>query len=73
MKDFLRAKRIELKLTQAELAEKVGVDRSMISKLESGGGCSLDLALKLSRALGVSMDELLSSNNNETSATRDSA
>ena len=34
MKDFLKLKRIELKLTQAELAEKANVDRSMISKLE---------------------------------------
>lgn len=34
MKDFLKLKRIELKLTQAELAEKANVDRSMISKLD---------------------------------------
>lgn len=34
MKDFLKLKRIELKLTQAELAEKANVDRSMIFKLE---------------------------------------
>jgi transcriptional regulator with XRE-family HTH domain len=34
VKDFLKLKRIELKLTQAELAEKANVDRSMISKLE---------------------------------------
>ena len=73
MKDFLKLKRIELKLTQAELAEKVNVDRSMISKLESGGGCSLDLAIKLSKALDVSLDELLASKSDETSATRDTA
>lgn len=43
--------------TQKELAEKVGVDTSSISKYETGvAEPSYDVLMKLSRVLGVSID-----------------
>jgi putative transcriptional regulator len=57
LRDF-RAKR---NLTQAELAEQVGVSRKTINTVENGVFTpSTTLALKLARALGVSVERIFS-------------
>jgi putative transcriptional regulator len=71
MNERLRNRRKELNLTQAQLAEIVGVDRSMISKIESGGRCSINVGLRIARALGTTLDELFGTD--ETSATKETA
>jgi putative transcriptional regulator len=55
----LKAARIEAGLTQAELAEKVGVTRKTINTVENGVFVpSTTLALKLARALGLRVEAL---------------
>lgn len=48
--------RKELNITQAELAKKVGTQKSNISRLESGNyNPSLDFLIKVSEALGKNL------------------
>lgn len=55
----LRDKRAELGLTQAELAERVGVTRKTVNTVENGVFIpSALLALKLARALGEPVEQL---------------
>jgi putative transcriptional regulator len=55
----LKDRRAELGLTQAELAEKVGVTRKTVNTVENGVFTpSAMLALKLARALSVSVEQL---------------
>ena len=55
----LKEKRGELRLTQAELAEAVGVTRKTVNTVENGIYVpSAMLALKLARALNVPVEEL---------------
>ena len=55
----LKERRTELGLTQAELAEKVGVTRKTVNTVENGVFTpSATLAIKLSQALGVTVEEL---------------
>jgi putative transcriptional regulator len=55
----LREARVALDLTQAELAERVGVSRKTINTVENGVFIpSTVLALKLARALGRTVEEL---------------
>ena len=55
----LRDRRSELGLTQAELAEKVGVTRKTVNTVENGVFTpSATLAIKLAAALGVSVEQL---------------
>ncbi|QAY77130.1 helix-turn-helix transcriptional regulator [Sphingosinicella sp. BN140058] len=57
----LRALRTEQNLTQADLAELVGVSRKTINTVENGVFVpSTILALKLARALGRSVEQLFS-------------
>lgn len=57
----LRDVRVEHGLTQAELAELIGVSRKTVNTVENGVFVpSTVLALKLSRALGVSVEALFS-------------
>jgi putative transcriptional regulator len=57
----LKERRTELGLTQAELAEKVGVTRKTVNTVENGVFVpSTILALKLARALGMPVEELFS-------------
>ncbi len=72
MNERLRKRRLVLGLTQAELAKKVGVDRSMISKIEAGAGCSLDVGLKIAKVLETTLEELFGASD-ETSAASESA
>ena len=55
----LKERRAELGLTQAELAERVGVSRKTVNTVENGVFVpSTILALKLARALGMPVEEL---------------
>ena len=57
----LKARRAELGLTQAELAERVGVTRKTVNTIENQVFVpSAILALKLARALGLPVEELFS-------------
>ena len=67
----LRKRHDELKMTQAQLAKMVGLDRSMISKIEAGNRCSIDVGLKIAKALGVTLGELFDSD--EDYATKETA
>jgi transcriptional regulator with XRE-family HTH domain len=52
--------RTEKGLTQAQLAEKLNVQQSMISMIENEErNPSVDVLLKLASALGVTVDELI--------------
>lgn len=48
-------RRKELGLTQEQLGERVGVNKSEISKIENGRGITFSTINKLSEALGVSV------------------
>ena len=55
----LKERRTELSLTQAELAERVGVTRKTVNTVENGVFTpSALLALKLARALSVPVEQL---------------
>ena len=55
----LKEKRGQMGLTQAELAERVGVTRKTVNTVENGVFVpSALLALKLARALGQPVEEL---------------
>ena len=55
----LKAVRTEAGLTQADLAERVGVTRKTINTVENGVFVpSTTLALKLAKALGVTVEAL---------------
>lgn len=55
----LKDRRSEVGLTQAELAEKVGVTRKTVNTVENGVFTpSATLAIKLAHALGVSVEQL---------------
>jgi putative transcriptional regulator len=57
----IKDRRTGLGLTQAELAEKVGVTRKTVNTVENGVFVpSTILALKLAQALNVSVEELFS-------------
>ena len=56
---YLREKRIALDLTLSELAEKVGVGAYDVSCWEAGFFPEAKYLLPLSRALGVSVEEIL--------------
>ena len=57
----IKDRRTDLGLTQAELAEQVGVTRKTVNTVENGVFVpSTILALKLARALNVSVEELFS-------------
>jgi len=59
MPNRLRLARVERDLTQAELAELVGVTRQTIGLIEGGGyNPTLNLCLRLAQATGKSLDEL---------------
>ncbi|MEO8063432.1 MAG: helix-turn-helix transcriptional regulator [Pseudomonadota bacterium] len=61
LENALKDHRARLNLTQAELAERVGVSRKTINTVENGVFTpSATLALKLARVLGVKVEQLFS-------------
>lgn len=66
LRNTLRELRAERDLTQAALAELVGVSRKTINTIENGVFVpSTVLALKLARALGLTVEDLFSLDNHE--------
>ncbi len=65
MRDFgltLKNLRKERRITQRDLAEKVGVDFTYISKMENGkleNSPSVDTIIKIAQALNTNEDELI--------------
>lgn len=56
----LKEIRIGKKITQSELAEKLGADKSFVSNIENGKtNPTLSTITSLAKALGVSTNELL--------------
>lgn len=54
----VRERRKELRITQAELAERVGVSRQTVIAVEQGNYApSVYLALRIARALGGTVEE----------------
>ncbi|WP_026897445.1 helix-turn-helix transcriptional regulator [Daejeonella oryzae] len=61
MKNKIKIERAIKNLTQADLAELVGVSRQTINTIESGRYVpSTVLALKISKVFGVPFDEIFS-------------
>lgn len=59
MKNKVKLARIQIDLTQQQLAEKVGVTRQTISLIEKGKyNPTLKLCLQICYAVGKSLDEL---------------
>lgn len=57
---YIRALRIKNQYTQEELASAVTIDRSFLSRIESGQkGCSVDLLIRFSELFQVPLDELI--------------
>ncbi len=71
VRNTLRVQRAIRDLTQADLAERAGITRASVNAIEGGRMVpSIYLALKLARALDVSVDELFSLSGDESSAPR---
>ena len=62
MGEKIRKRRIELNMTQAELAERLGVSRVQVSYLETGARkvVKVGTLMAIASALNISIDELLS-------------
>ena len=61
LQNKLREARAEQRLTQEQLADRIGVTRKTINTVERGVFLpSTVLALKLARALGTSVEQLFS-------------
>ncbi len=59
MKNRLKVQRAEHNLSQAELAEKIGVSRQTINSIETARYVpSSILALKLAQVFGISVEEV---------------
>ncbi len=55
----MKFRRIELDMSQTELAKRVGVTRQTIGLIEAGDfNPSLKLCIAICRALGVTLDEI---------------
>ena len=61
MKNRIRVARAEVRMTQQQLTEAVGVSRQTVNAIESGKFVpSTLLALKIARLFGKSVEELFS-------------
>lgn len=61
MKNRIRVARAEVRMTQQQLADAVGVSRQTVNAIESGKFVpSTLLALKIARLFGKSVEELFS-------------
>jgi putative transcriptional regulator len=59
MKNLIKVERARNDLTQADLAEKIGVSRQTINSIEKGKFVpSTVLALKIARVFNIKVDEI---------------
>jgi putative transcriptional regulator len=66
MKNTLRVERAILNITQADLAEKIGVSRQTINTIESNKYVpSTVLALKIARGFGKPLEEIFMLEDND--------
>lgn len=66
MKNLLKVERAKKDITQADLADKIGVSRQTINAIEKGKFVpSTVLALKLSRFFGTSVEEIFTLEEND--------
>ena len=54
----LKELRIEKKMTVQQLADAAGLSKRTVEDILRRGDCSVSNAIKLARALGVTLDEL---------------
>ncbi|MFN4074138.1 MAG: helix-turn-helix transcriptional regulator [Thermus sp.] len=55
---LIRVKRAEKRWSQADLAVRAGVSRSLVAYVETGGRPSISTLKKMATALGISASEL---------------
>jgi len=56
----IQKRRTEMKMTQAELAERIDTNQKHLSRIEGGyHRCTLDLIVAIAKALDVSVDYLI--------------
>ena len=60
LKTKLKEYRAKLDMKQGDLAEKVGVRRETIIRLEKGYNPSLKLAMDIAKVFGVSVEDIFS-------------
>lgn len=62
MGEKIRKRRIELNMTQAQLAERLGISRVQVSYFETGARevVKIGTLMAIASALDISIDELLS-------------
>lgn len=67
MNEVMRSRRLELKMTQQELAEKVGVSRVFINKIETGKAkkCMVHTAFRIAEALQMKAEDLFRENRSQ--------
>ena len=63
MKLLLKKLRLSQNLSVPQLAEKSGVSRRTIQDMEKRGDGRISTALKLSKALGVALDDMCEDDN----------
>ena len=64
LKLLLKELRLSKKISVPQLAEKSGVSRRTIQDMEKRGDGRLSTALKLSKALGVTLDKMCEDDGN---------
>ena len=58
--EYIQNLRIKHRYTQGQMAKALNMDRSYLSRIESGAkGCSVDLFIQLSEFFHISMDSLI--------------
>ncbi len=69
LKDNVKQRREQMKLSQQQLADLIGVNQAMIHYIEAGTKIpSLAVTISLANALGCSIDELVGRSSSKESA-----
>lgn len=59
MNEKMKQARIDKKLSQTELAKKIGVSRQTVNMIENGGyNPTLELCIRICKELGVTLNDL---------------
>lgn len=59
MNERMKEARIQKKLSQTELAKKIGVSRQTINMIENGGyNPTIELCIRICKELGVTLNDL---------------